>query len=309
MKVCVTGDKGYIGAKLVPALEALSHEVVGIDWRDKANPRDIRDIGVVKDLLAGCDVVIHLANISNDPSFDLAPQLAESVNWGCFPTLVQYAASAGIKRFIFASSSSVYGVKETANVTEDMPLEPLTDYSKYKAMCEEYLQKNCPRGMEYVIVRPATVCGYSPSMRLDLLVNIFTHHAWQNGVINVHGGHQYRPNIHIDDMVAAYVALLDVPNVDGEIFNVGYKNLTILETAELVCEIVGRHVKINVEESRDPRSYHVNSDKIKRVIGFECCHEIDDAVEDMLAAFELGQIPEPDSDQYYRVRQMKVMSA
>lgn len=296
MRICISGHKGYVGTKLMAALP----NAIGIDWHAE-NPKDIRQ----KQDFSGCDAVIHLANISNDPSFDLKPGLAKSVNWDCFPMMVEEASKAGVRRFIFASSSSVYGVKKEKDVTEDLPLEPLTEYSKYKVMCEEYLIKHCPKEMEFVIVRPATVCGYSPSMRLDLLVNIFTHHAWRNGVIKVHGGGQYRPNIHIDDMVSAYITLLDVPNVDGQIFNCGYQNLTLLETAELVRSVVGSHVKIEIEESRDPRSYHVNSDKIKSI--FTPKRTVEQAIRDMVSAFESGLIPNPDDDKYYRVKQMREM--
>ncbi len=307
MKICLTGHKGYVGTKLLAKLESLGHEVAGVDWLNKSFPRDIRNIQNMKEALRDSDIVIHLANISNDPSFDLEPNLAKSVNWECFPMIVQEAAKAGVRRFIFASSSSVYGVKKEPNVTENLLLEPLTEYSKYKALCEEYLFLSCPQEMEFTIIRPATVCGYSPSMRLDLLVNIFTHHAWQNGVINIHGGQQYRPNIHIDDMVDAYIALLDAPNVDGEVFNCGYQNLTLLETAEMVRDIVGSHVTLKVTESRDPRSYHVNSDKIKSI--FTPTRTIEDAIEGMVEAFESGKIDNPDDDKYYRVRQMKVIKA
>lgn len=310
MNILLTGNRGYVGRKLYVALAHAKHDVSGLDWlQNQGDIRSKEKLNLACSALPSCDAIIHLANISNDPSFDLQPGLAKAVNWDCFPMMIEEAAKAGVRRFIFASSSSVYGVKQTPNVTEDLPLEPLTEYSKYKAMCEDYLVKHCPKEMEFVIVRPATVCGYSPSMRLDLLVNIFTHHAWQNSLIRVHGGAQYRPNIHIDDMVDAYIALLEAPasQVDGEIFNCGYQNLTLLETAELVKSIVGNHVKIEIEESRDSRSYHVNSDKIKRVLGFECKHTVEDAIRDMVKAFEDGLIPEPDNDKYYRVKQMKAM--
>lgn len=306
MKILVTGNDGYVGKKLCPALGMMGYGITGCDWMVH---HDIRDARAIREVMDDCAAVIHLANISNDPSFDLAPGLAKSVNWDCFPMMIEEAAKAGVKRFIFASSSSVYGVKKTTDVTEDLPLEPLTEYSKYKAMCEDYLIKHCPREMEFVIARPATVCGYSPSMRLDLLVNIFTHHAWRHGIIKVHGGDQYRPNIHIDDMVDAYIALLEAPasQVDGQIFNIGCRNLTLLETAEMVKGIVGRDVDIDIEESRDPRSYHVNSDKIRRVLGFECKRTIEGAIREMVKAFEGGLIPEPDDDRYYRVKQIKKM--
>lgn len=305
MKVLVTGSSGYVGAKLVPVLIKRGYNVACYDWLNKSKPYDIRNKLAISQHMIGCDYVIHLANISNDPSFDLAPDLAKTVNWECFPYIVKMAAACGVKRFIFASSSSVYGVKEEKDVTENLPLEPLTDYSKYKALCEEYLFCTYLPNMEFVIVRPATVCGYSPSMRLDLLVNIFTHHAWRHGKINVHGGQQYRPNIHIDDMVDAYIALLEYPGIHGEVFNVGYQNLTLLETAEMVKSIVGSRVKIKIEESRDPRSYHVNSDKVKSI--FTPKRTVEDAIKDMVEAFDNGLIPDPDNDKYYRVRQLKGM--
>jgi len=308
MKVCVTGHRGYTGRKLVPALEKSGHEVLRtMDWLEG---KDIRSSSVIKKGFDGCDTIIHLANISNDPSFDLKPGLAKSVNWECFPMMIEEAAKSGVKRFIFASSSSVYGVKKEKNVTEDLLLEPLTEYSKYKALCEEYLIQACPEEMEFIIVRPATICGYSPAMRLDLLVNIFTYHAWQFGKITVHGGSQYRPNIHIDDMVDAYVALLGAPSekVNRDIFNVGYQNLTLLETAELVKDVWGNHVDIKIEKSRDERSYHVNSDKINRILGFTCKRTIRNAIEDMICAFDSGAIPDPTDEKYYRVRQMNKMA-
>lgn len=302
MKVLVTGNNGYVGSKLVPTLVAKGHEVIGLDL---LNGTDIRKWEDVVEAIEGCEAVIHLACVSNDPSFDLDPALGKSINYDCFPMLVEEAKKAGVRRFIYASSSSVYGVKEEKDVTEDLSLQPLTDYSKYKAACERILLQE-KGDMEAVIVRPATICGYSPNMRLDLLVHILTRDAVKKGKINVHGGHQYRPNIHIDDMVNCYLRLLEAPAtlVDGEIFNTGYLNMTILETAQLVQSIVG-DVVIHMTESTDPRSYHVNSDKIKRVLGFEPRSTIEDAIIDIAEALMDGRISNPDDDKYYRNRTIK----
>jgi nucleoside-diphosphate-sugar epimerase len=324
MKVLVTGHAGYVGSKLVPALLAKGHDVVGVDvvqthapngW-DQFTPAgaasyishrtDIRHTARIKELMTSCDAVIHLACLSNDPTCDLDPALTKSINLDSFRPLVKAAKDAGVKRFIFASSSSVYGVKKEINVTEDLPLEPLTDYSTYKALCEDILLEERQPGFETVIVRPATVCGYAPSMRLDLLVHILTMSALRTGTINVHGGHQYRPNIHIDDMVDVYLRLLEAPaaRVDGQIFNAGTQNLTILETAELVKSLLGDHIQINVTESTDPRSYHVNSDKIQKEI-WQPSFSVEDAIQSVVIAWKNGDIPSPDDDRYYRIRSVK----
>lgn len=314
MRILVTGGGGYVGSKLIPALQRNKNYTTVLDLTGTTEvgdvQGDIRNIENVSEGLngdGGCDTVIHLACLSNDPTAEINPALTKSINLDSFLPLVNAAKAAGVKRFIYASSSSVYGVKADKDVTEDLPLEPLTDYSRYKAMCETILLEN-KGDMEAVIVRPATICGYSPNMRLDLLVHILTRDAVTKGVINVHGGHQYRPNIHIDDMVDCYLRLLEAPAdlIDGQIFNAGYRNLTILETAELVKSIVG-HTIITVTESTDPRSYHVNSDKIKRVLGFEPKRTVESAIEDVAKAFSDGRITEPDDDKYYRNRSIKKM--
>src|SRR6266446_6420286 len=223
-QVLVTGGAGYVGSVLVPKLLAAGYGVTVLDlflYGDevfdgaRSNPKlrlikgDLRHLPTVEGALAGCDAVIHLACISNDPSFELNPELGKSINYDAFPVLVDLSRDAGVKRFIYASSSSVYGIKEDQNVTEELPLEPLTDYSKYKALCEDVLlQKKAP-GFTTLILRPATVCGYSPRLRLDLTVNILTNYAVNSGKITVFGGGQKRPNIHIDDMAACYLRLLD----------------------------------------------------------------------------------------------------
>ena len=254
-RVLVTGGAGYVGSALVPKLRAQGYEVVVLDlylygdvFADKVSDpglvqvrADLRETERVADALTGCDAVVHLACISNDPSFDLDPTLGKSINYDCFRPLVRSAKDKGVRRFIYASSSSVYGVNDAPEVTEDLPLKPLTDYSKYKAMCEEVLGSEREDGFTCVTVRPATVCGYAPRLRLDLTVNIFTNLALSRDRITVFGGQQLRPNIHIDDMTDLYLQLLAAPEgtVDGKVWNAGYDNMKVLEIAELVREEVG----------------------------------------------------------------------
>jgi nucleoside-diphosphate-sugar epimerase len=223
---------------------------------------------------------------------------------------VKASKAAGVKRFIYASSSSVYGVKDEPNVTEELSLEPLTDYSKFKAMCEDVLAEERGPGMVCVTIRPATVCGYAPRLRLDLSVNILTNFAINKGFITVFGGDQLRPNIHIDDMTDAYLLLIEAADeaVDGEIFNAGYENHSIMDIARMVKKVVGRDVDIKVEPTNDNRSYRVNSDKIKRKLGFATKHSIEDAVRDLKAAFDAGKIPHSfDDDRYFNIKRMKAV--
>lgn len=250
-RVLVTGGAGYVGSSSVPKLLAAGYEVTVLDLyiygdeifaahRDDPRLRevkgDLRNAADVARAVAGCDAVIHLACISNDPSFDLDPDLGRSINFDCFRPLVRAAKDAGARQFIYASSSSVYGIKDEPEVTEELPLKPLTDYSKYKAMCEDVLREEKERGFVTVILRPATVCGYAPRLRLDLTVNILTNLAINNGRITVFGGEQLRPNIHVEDMTDLYRKLLEVPDqtVDGKVWNAGYDNLKVRDIAEMV---------------------------------------------------------------------------
>ncbi len=320
--VMVTGGAGYVGSKLVPALLERGYKVSVLDlymygdhlfdaYKGAALREikgDIRDASAVKKALEGCDAVIHLACISNDPSFDLNPDLGRTINYDCFRPLVKASKDAGVKRFIYASSSSVYGVKEEPNVTEDLPLEPLTDYSKYKAMCEEDLEQEREPGFVAVTIRPATVCGYAPRLRLDLSVNILTNFAINKGFIKVFGGDQLRPNIHIDDMVDAYLLLLETDDakVDGKIFNAGYENHSINDIARMVRNVVGKDVDIKVEPTNDNRSYRVSSEKIKRELGFSAKRTIEDAVVSLKEAFDAGKIPNSfDDDIYFNIKRMQ----
>lgn len=273
---------------------------------------DIRDTDLLQKELLGCDTVIHLACISNDPSFELNPQLGKSINLDAFRPLVEISRDAGVKRFIYASSSSVYGIKDVPNVTEDMPLEPLTDYSKFKAMCEEILAEYQSDVFTTVTVRPATVCGYSPRQRLDVVVNILTNLAYHTGTIKVFGGDQLRPNIHIQDMVEVYLMLLEAPEeqVAGKVFNVGYENQTVRELAEIVRRVIGQEqVEIVTESSDDNRSYHVSSEKISRELGFRPKHSIEEAVGGIVKAFKEGLLHDPlNNPFYFNIKRMQEIS-
>jgi nucleoside-diphosphate-sugar epimerase len=321
-RILVTGGAGYVGSNLVPKLLAAGYEVTVLDLylygdvlaAHRNNPKlreiagDLRNPNDVKRAVEGCDAVIHLACISNDPSFDLDPALGRSINFDCFRPLVQASRDAGARRFIYASSSSVYGIKDEPSVHEDLPLKPLTDYSKYKAMCEDVLSEEREPGFTAVILRPATVCGYAPRLRLDLTVNILTNLAINNGRITVFGGDQLRPNIHIDDMTDLYMLLLSAPDaqVDGKVWNAGYHNLKVMEIAERVREKIGSNVEIVQTPSDDHRSYHVSSEKIRRDLGFLAKRSVEDAIVDLRNAFTAGKVPNPmTDDRYYNIKRMQ----
>ena len=322
--VLVTGGAGYVGSILIPKLLEKGYRVKVLDlylYGDnvleevKGNPNliqvkgDIRDRGLLDREIPGTDALIHLACISNDPSFELDPELGQSINYDAFFPLVDISKRSGVKRFIYASTSSVYGVKEEENVTEDLPLEPLTDYSKYKAMCEEVLLKEQSPWFTTVVVRPATVCGYSPRMRLDLSVNILTNHAVNKGRITVYGGEQKRPNIHIEDVADLYMMLLEVPDelIAGKIFNAGYDNYRMMDLAKMVLSVVDDEgVSIERRQTNDLRSYHISSEKIRRELGFIPVHTVEDAIRDMVNAHRSGKIIDPLNDsRYYNIRVMK----
>ena len=324
--VLVTGGAGYVGAVLIPKLLARGYRVKVIDLylfgdhvfdEIKAHPEliqikdDIRDQNLLLKILPGCDAVIHLACISNDPSYELDPVLGKSINYNAFVPLVQISKSSGVSRFIYASSSSVYGIKEEPNVTEDLCLEPLTDYSKFKALCEDRLLEEATDDFIVSIVRPATVCGYSPRLRLDLTVNILTNHAVNNNKITVFGGEQKRPNLHIEDMTDLYLFLLGQPGekIHRKIYNVGYENNKVKDIAAMINETLGGNVPIDTIPSDDIRSYHVSSLKIKEELGFEAKHSIQEAVADLKKAFDEGKIPDSMEDKrYYNIKTMQTIN-
>jgi nucleoside-diphosphate-sugar epimerase len=320
MRVLVTGGSGYVGSKLIPKMIKIGHEVTVFDLMIygenvldnhknlKKIKGDIRNNNLLKKIIPGHEAVMHLACISNDPSFELNPSLGKSINYDAFEPLVKISRDSKVNRFIYASSSSVYGIKKEKNVTEDMKLEPLTDYSKFKAECEKILNKYKSEDFITTTIRPSTVCGYSRRQRLDLVVNILANNAFHNREIKVFGGDQLRPNIHIDDMVDSYLAILDAhPQIiNGEIFNVGFKNQSVNELALDVREVIGKDVKITNIESNDNRSYHVSSEKIKSTLGFVTKRTIKDATLDLKKAFESGLLPNSLQDEkYFNIKRMQ----
>jgi len=330
-RVLVTGGAGYCGSRLVPQLLRSGYKLTvydimyfGDDFLTKDNPNltivqgDIRDTKRLSNAMAGHDAVVSLACISNDASFELDENLSTSVNFEAFEPMVLAAKNAGVKRFLYASSSSVYGVSDQPNVTEDHPLVPLTLYNKYKGMCEPLLNKHVDDNFTGVTFRPATVCGYAPRQRLDLSVNILTNHAVNKNKITVFGGSQLRPNLHIQDYIDAVEMFLEAPaaKIQGEIFNVGYQNLSLTEIAKLVRKVVidefpdRADLEIVTTPSDDLRSYHINSDKVNRVLGFQPRHTIEDAVRELCAAFRDNLLPNSfEDDAYFNVKRLQRLKA
>lgn len=328
--ILVFGGGGYCGSVLVPDLLEEGYAVTvfdtfwyGVDHFPKSNnlrlvKGDVRDIDAVKAALEGQDGVIHLACISNDSSFELDEGLSTTINLDAFEPVVIAAKEAGAQRFVFASSSSVYGVSDSPDVTEDHPLVPLTLYNKYKGMCEPLLLKHTSDDFVGVVFRPATVCGYGPRQRLDVSVNILTNHALNRGKITVFGGSQLRPNLHIQDYSRVCRELLRAPadKIANEVFNVGTQNMSIMDIAKTVQKVIGEldpsrgEIPIVVEPTNDIRSYHINSDKIRDVLGFEPQFTVEDAIRGLVEKFQEGKLPDSfDDDRYYNVRTMKAIGA
>ena len=298
MKLLVTGGCGYKGHVLIPKLLNLGHEVVALDtiwFGDFLTPHpklhvvkaDVRDVDSID--LNGIDAIIHLSSIANDPCGDLDPKLTWEVSALATMQLADKAKRHGIKRFIYASSGSVYGIKEELNVTEDLELKPISEYNKTKMVGERVLL-SYQDDMVVQIVRPATVCGLSPRMRLDVSVNLLAMQALSKGKITVFGGAQTRPNIHIDDITDLYIYLLDHPEITG-IYNAGFENISILDIAKIVTKYVP--VEIVVTESSDPRSYRMNSDKLLAT-GFKPKKTVDDAVREIIESFRAGKLKDED---------------
>ena len=332
-RILVIGGAGYVGSALVPKLLDQGHRVIVLDtfWFGKdvfdeyltknlhcfrrllMVEGDIRNCDLEK-VMADADCVIHLACISNDPSFELNRDLGRSINYDAFLRVIDAARKAKVKRFIFASTSSVYGIKKEENVTEDLALEPLTDYSKYKAFCEMELRMILQDKLPWVIIRPATVCGYAPRLRLDLTVNILTMAALTKGKITVLGGSQKRPNINIKDMADLYVRLVDEldDKIISQTFNAGAYNLSVMEIAlhvqKFFRDFRAKEIEIEVKPTNDLRSYRVSSEKIKRELGWQAIFNIQDAVWSLVDAFENGKIPDPDDPKYYNIKTMQKLN-
>jgi nucleoside-diphosphate-sugar epimerase len=318
-KILVTGGAGYVGSNLVPKLLDLGFEVSVLDLmiygegvlanHEKLSKikGDIRDKSLLERIIPGHDALIHLACISNDPSFELNPSLGKSINLDAFEPMVKISSQNKVNRFIYASSSSVYGIKKEKNVTEDMILEPLTDYSKFKGDCEKILNSYKSDDFITTTIRPSTVCGYAKRQRLDVVVNILTNHAFHNREIKVFGGDQLRPNLHIEDMSNSYLAILnaDIRKINGQIFNVGFKNQSVNELANDVKEVIGDDVKIINTKSDDNRSYHVSSEKIKDILGFETKYTVKNAVSDLKSAFEKKLLVNTFNDEmFFNIKRM-----
>ncbi|MFA5317958.1 MAG: NAD-dependent epimerase/dehydratase family protein [Patescibacteria group bacterium] len=323
--VLITGGAGYVGSVLVPVLLNKGYQVTVLDtfwfWDSPEQYRqalaaptdnlriikgDIRNKADASQALENINSVIHLACLSNDPSAEIDPEFTQAVNYNGSVNVIDAAKKSGVRRFIYASSSSVYGVKSEPRVTEDLPLKPLTQYSKLKIEIENYLLDSLSDNFKGVVIRPATVCGYSPRQRLDVIVNIFVNQAVNHGKIKVFGGEQLRPNIHIKDMVRLYEELLELPvdKINQKIYNAGYENKKVMEIASLVREAVGG-AELEITPTDDLRSYHICSEKINRELGFAPKHTIKDAAQELKKAFIDNKIKNAVADKYYNMRLMK----
>lgn len=307
MKILVTGACGYKGSVMVPKLLARGYDVIALDimWFGNflpPHPRltviegDVRNVDGID--LDGVDAILHLSSVANDPCGDLDPKLTWEISALATMQLADKAVRQGVKRFIYASSGSVYGVKDEPQVTEDLELKPISEYNKTKMVAERVLL-SYSEDMVVQIVRPATVCGFSPRMRLDVSVNLLTMQALTRGHITVFGGAQTRPNIHIDDITDVYLHLIDHPEVRG-IYNAGFENISILDIAKMVVERVS--ATIAVSESNDPRSYRVNSDKLLAT-GFKPKKSVADAIDEIVAHYRAGTLTE--EDRWHNLRWMQ----
>jgi nucleoside-diphosphate-sugar epimerase len=305
--VLITGGAGYVGSALVPYLINKGYKVSVYDLYLYGNvfhnlknnlnlieiKADIREKKKIINATKNTDAIIHLACISNDPSYELNPELGKSINYDAFFNILEAAEINKIKRFIYASTSSVYGIKKEKNVREDAICEPITDYSKYKLECEKVLLKNDNEHLKRIILRPATVCGYAPRLRLDLVVNILVIHALINKKIRIFGGKQLRPNINILDIIRVYETLLDISSekVDGQIYNAGYQNLSVEKIGNLVKNTINdSSIEMEYIPTDDIRSYHINSDKITKDLDFKPKYTIEGAIKSLIDAYNKGLI-------------------
>lgn len=311
MKILVTGGCGYKGSYLIPLLLEEGHQIISIDtqWFGNYLPNhknlqnlkvDIRDIDKIN--MNGVDAIIHLANIANDPAVELNPTLSWEVNVLAGQQLIEKAQRSNVRHFIFASSGSVYGVKEEPNVTEDLELVPISVYNKTKMVAERVFISYQDK-MQVHCIRPATVCGFSPRMRLDVSVNMFTYQALKNKKMTVFGGDQTRPNIHIKDIANVYKYFIENPGIQSGCYNAGFENITIKKIAEMVSDVIDSEIEIT--ESNDPRSYRQDSSKLLKT-GFTPKFTVLDAIRDIANAFNNKVLPE--GENCYTVKWMKKIS-
>ena len=321
--VLITGGAGYVGSALVPVLlkkgyNVTIYDLYIYDYMFKPHPNliqikgDIRNRQELINATEGVDAFIHLACISNDPSFDLNPELGKSINFDAFNNVLEACRLNRVKRLLVASSTSQYGLKPVnVEVTEEVSAEPITDYARFKLECEKMLQNSEVGDLEYVFIRPATLCGYAPRLRLDLSVNILTINALVNKKIKIFGGEQIRPALNIKDMVRFYELMLEAPTekINKQAFNVSFKNATIKELANIVKTVVGdQHIEFEVLPSTDNRSYHVNTEKMKRVLGFECLFDFEDAIKSLIEAYQKGLIIDGlNNPLYHNIKRMREM--
>ena len=312
MNILITGASGYVGSSLTPFLLKKGHKVKAVDtqWFGKnlidhpnleIRKSDIRDLD--KTYFESIESVIHLANIANDPGVELNPNLSWEINVLATQKLADLSIKAGVEQFIYASSGSVYGVKDEPEVTEDLELIPISVYNKTK-MVSERVMLSYKESMKVHNIRPATVCGWSPRMRLDVSVNMLTFQALKNKKITVFGGNQVRPNIHIQDMIRVYSHFLENKNrLDSGNFNAGFENISILQIAKMINSLIPSEMVIT--ESNDPRSYRQNSDKLLST-GFVNDFSVNDAIEEITDKYKKGKIQ--DKDEFYTVKTMKKLN-
>lgn len=326
-RILLIGGAGYVGAELQKTLAMSGYKVRVFDifwypkgrWDQNSFPQsinieyiqgDVRNLELLTSALDEVDTVIHLACISNDPSFELDPNLAYEINYKAFKNFIPILNKSKVKRFIFASSSSVYGVKSEPEVTEELTLNPLTDYSKFKIECESIMKSEIRDDIVQIIFRPSTVCGHSRRQRFDLVVNILTLSALTKGEILVHGGSQFRPNLHIKDMVNSYLLAIEADSkfVHREIFNVAGENMTVKDIAEKVQSVISSDLQIEFLPVNDERSYRVSGAKIASILGFRPQHTVDEAIKDIQKSFTNGIYGDTNQAQYYNLRVMKEIS-
>ncbi|MNO17084.1 UDP-glucose 4-epimerase [compost metagenome] len=319
--ILVTGGAGFVGAELIDALVERGYRVRVLDWflyeeypfkggneeKIEIVKGDIRDVNTVQRAMNGIDYVIHLAAISNDPSADLDAKLTWQVNYEGTINVLNAAKEMGVKRFINASSASVYGINDSTNVNELTEIKPITCYAETKSQAEGKVLAENNSLFTTVSIRPATLVGYSKRLRLDLVANIFTYQAMANGKITILGGSQKRPLLSIEDMIDIYLKLLVAPAdlIGGQSFNVSEANYEVEEIGQMVANLIDKPIEITIQESNDNRSYHLNSDKIKDILNWEPSFSIKHSLLNLIRNFEKGNVPDPESNKYRNIKMMQ----